>query len=115
MKVWPIVLVIIVCIVAIFYNPATKTLSGEVLSVEGNRFTLDCTKERQSRFKPSDDIGYSCTIVITDQTSIRHKQQRVNIEHIQPGKLVSVELKNPVKLSLETPELEASYITIIEP
>ena len=114
MKIWPFFVAVIIAIGALLYNPTTKTLSGEIQSVEENVFTIDCTSHIKSRFQPADDVAESCKIMMDESTSIRFQQQQVSQDQLQPGKLVSIELKNEVKLTAKTKDLVAKQITIIE-
>ena len=101
------VLGIIIGIVIISYSPRTKTLTGEVQYVEANEIVIDCPKPKQSRFKPSEDIGYSCVILLDENTVVEPK------EKIQQGQIVSVELAHKTKINTGSKPLLAAKIKIL--
>lgn len=107
MKNWLFIAAVIIALLIVTYNPAVKTLTGEVQHVEVNELHITCPKQ-QPRFKPADDIGYSCTIFINEQTIIEPA------EPLEVGQTVSVELVNKVKIDSTKKHLVAAKITILE-
>ncbi|MER1998716.1 MAG: hypothetical protein ABS882_03005 [Lysinibacillus sp.] len=100
------VLGIIIVIVIITYNPGTKILTGEVSYVGKQEIVINCPP-KQPKFKPSDDIGRSCTIILDEETIIvPHKK-------VVPGQMVAVELVKKTKIENATAPLVAAKIKIL--
>lgn len=109
MKYGAFIITVVLAIIFLTYNPAIQTLTGEVYYVGKNEISINCTKEKKPKFKPSDDIGYSCTIFIDKQTVIEPNEQ------LQQGQIIAVELKHKTILTEKSNEpLLAASIKILQ-
>lgn len=107
-----ILLVSFICLTAC--SNELHSIYGKISSIEEDRIHVGC-----SDLKPNskDDIGYSCTIKITDETIIKTQAGDVlTFDELTINHMVSVYFEEPITLDAvsERQSLEANEITVFE-
>ena len=91
----------------------SHSIYGEISSIEEGSINVGCSDLVSSK----DDIGYSCTIKITNETLIKTQAGEVlTFDELNINNIVSVYFKEPISLSTGTegPTFEAKEITVFE-
>jgi hypothetical protein len=92
-----------------------KVFCGKNYGIEESYFVVDCSNEVNKEKKNVEDIGYPCTVQITDKTTFSDKNgDQLNIEDFAEEATVKVILANPkyISKSKESREVEAKEIIL---
>ena len=84
MKYGTFIVVGIIAIVLLTYDPKIQSLAGTVTAIENDAISITCNPPAP-KFKPSEDIQKNCTILINEATILP-------VEPLVVGQQVAIEL-----------------------
>ncbi|MGM0876233.1 MAG: hypothetical protein ACQEWV_16045 [Bacillota bacterium] len=94
----------------------TKSFDGRLYDIEESYFEVDCSNEVNKGKKSVEDIGYPCTVQITDKTMFSNENSnQLSVEDFTEEASVRVILANPKNISKsnESREVEAKEIILL--
>lgn len=93
-----------------------KSFDGRIYSTGKSYFKVDCSDEVNNGKKNVKDIGYLCTVQISDETKLSdEKGTEINVDDFTTGSTVRVQLANSqnISKSKESREVEAKEIILL--
>ena len=94
----------------------TYSIYGEISSIEEDSINVGCSDLVRKSNNSNDDIGYSCTIKITDETIIKTQAgDALTFDELYKNNAVSVYFEEPItSVDSERLTFEAKEITVFE-
>ena len=110
-------LIIVCCVFFIACSNETTSIYGRVINTEDNTFIVECSDQVKKTEDYSEDIGYSCSIHLTDKTTFRNQnREKLSDKDFQKGANVQVILLEPKTndRSKRSRQVEAKEIILID-
>ncbi|PYF06250.1 hypothetical protein [Ureibacillus chungkukjangi] len=112
-----IVSIIVCCVFLIACSNETTSLYGRLNKIEEKTFIVECSDQVQKTENYTEDIGYSCAVVLTDNTTFRNlNREELSAKDFQTGVIVQVILTEAkiINRCNSSRQVEAKEIVLID-
>lgn len=95
----------------------TTSIYGTLTNIEGNTFFVECTDYVDKKEDSMTDVGYICTVQITDNTTLKKQSgENISVEDFIEGTTVQVTLTHPSTIgsSENSRDVEAKEVILFE-
>lgn len=106
----------IVISVLMFGCSGTNSFEVKLLENRKGYLKVDCSDEVSKEENNVEDIGYLCTVLVSDKTKLLNKKgNKLSVEEISKGANLKITLNGPYKISKkeDTREVEAKEIHVL--
>ena len=111
-----LLIVIFITVFLVSCSNEATSIYGKISTIKENAFIVDCSEQVENIEDTMSDVGYSCSVQITEKTTFRNQnREKLNVEDFPKESMVQVILAEPRTISQNerSREVEAKEIILM--